>query len=74
VERLASLPAAVRRRVLRRAALAAGAPAGAVSAVHVDAMDALVTGWRGQGDVALPGGLVARRRCARLHIDERPAD
>src|SRR3954468_24586703 len=42
VERLATLPTAVRRRVLRLAALDAGAPAGALSAQHVIEIDRLV--------------------------------
>jgi tRNA(Ile)-lysidine synthase len=63
---LAALPGAVRRRVLRAAAIAAGAAAGDLTAGHVAAMDALVTSWRGQGPVSLPGGLVAERLCDRL--------
>ena len=63
---LAALPAAVRRRVLRAAAIAAGAPAGSLTAGHVAALDALVTRWHGQGPVSLPGGLVAQRLCDRL--------
>jgi tRNA(Ile)-lysidine synthase len=68
VEALAGLPDAVRARVLRRAALAAGSPAGALAAVHVRALDALVTAWRGQGAVALPGRVSGERRCGRLHL------
>jgi len=63
---LAALAPAVRTRVLREAAIEAGSPAGALNAGHVDALDALVTGWRGQGPVSLPGGLVGERRCDRL--------
>jgi len=63
---LAALSRAVRTRVLRFAAIAAGAPAGALAASHVDALDALVTGWHGQGSASLPGGLVGERRCDRL--------
>jgi tRNA(Ile)-lysidine synthase len=63
---LAALPDAVRRRVLRRAALAAGCPAGSLGRTHLLALDALVTGWRGQGPVRLPGGVSGRRRCGRL--------
>jgi tRNA(Ile)-lysidine synthase len=63
---LADLPIAVRTRVLRRAAIAAGAPAGSLNAGHVAAIDALVIGWHGQGPVNLPGGLVALRACDRL--------
>ncbi|GAA4361530.1 hypothetical protein GCM10023145_38360 [Angustibacter luteus] len=66
VAALADLPAALRGRVLRRAAVAAGALDGRLSATHVAAMEALVTRWRGQGVVALPGGVGAVRRCGRL--------
>jgi len=65
-------PAAVRRRLLRRAALAVGCPAGAVSAAHVDALDALLLAWRGQGPVHLPGGAEARRSCGRLVLTRAP--
>ncbi|HET6908225.1 MAG TPA: tRNA lysidine(34) synthetase TilS [Mycobacteriales bacterium] len=68
VAALAALPAAVRTRVLRRAAVLAGSPAGALSGRQVTAMERLVTDWRGQGPVALPGGLVAERRCDRLSV------
>jgi len=63
---LAALPQAVRTRVLHQALLAAGCPAGSVGAGHVRAVDALVAAWRGQGPVALPGGVEARRDCGRL--------
>ncbi len=68
VERLAALPAGVRRRLLRRAALAAGSPAGSLAAVHLLAVERLVTDWRGQGPVALPGGRQATRRYGRLYL------
>ena len=61
VEPLQSWPPAVRRRVLRLAALAAGCPATELFLVHVDAMDALVTNWRGQQGVDLPGPVRAQR-------------
>jgi tRNA(Ile)-lysidine synthase len=66
VSALAALPKAVRTRVLRRAAIAAGAPAGALTARHVAEMDRLVRDWHGQGPVSLPGGLVAERSYDRL--------
>ncbi|GAA4605632.1 tRNA lysidine(34) synthetase TilS [Actinoallomurus liliacearum] len=66
VEVLAGLPRAVRTRVLRRAAIAAGSPPGTLAAVHVDAVDALVTAWRGQSHVDLPGRVQARRRYEKL--------
>ena len=55
---LAGLPDALRTRVLRRWLLARGAHD--VGADHVAAVDALVTGWRGQGPAHLPGLRVAR--------------
>ena len=66
VDALAQLPAAVRTRVLRRAALAAGSPAGDLTARHVEALAALVTQWHGQGPLQLPGPVSARRACGRL--------
>jgi tRNA(Ile)-lysidine synthase len=63
---LEELPRAVRTRVLRRAAIAAGSPPGTLAAVHVDALDLLVTGWRGQRHVDLPGGVRGFRRYGRL--------
>jgi hypoxanthine phosphoribosyltransferase len=68
VGELAAQPAAVRRRVLRRAVLTAGSPAASVAAVHLVALDALVTGWHGQGAVHLPGGVRGFRRCGRLWV------
>jgi tRNA(Ile)-lysidine synthase len=65
-DELAILPEAIRSRVLRGAALAAGAPAGALSHHHVTEMDALVTRWHGQHGVDLPGGVRCQRRCGRL--------
>jgi tRNA(Ile)-lysidine synthase len=62
VDRLLGLPAAIRTRVLRGAAITAGCPPGALTAGHVEAIDALVTAWRGQRWVDLPGGVRARRR------------
>jgi tRNA(Ile)-lysidine synthase len=51
---LAPEPAALRSRVLRQAALAAGCRAGDLTAAHVAAVDELVTGWRGQRWIDLP--------------------
>lgn len=68
VEALAALPDAIRGRVWRRALLAAGAPAGAVSARHTDACDALVTRWHGQGPIAVPGGVRVQRAGGALVI------
>ena len=72
VAALAGLPAAVRTRVLRRAAIAAGAPAGSLGSAHVGQIDALVTTWHGQQAADLPGGVSCRRRYGRLHFTTRP--
>lgn len=68
---LEGLPRAVRTRVLRRAAISAGSPAGTLAAVHVDELDRLITEWRGQRHVDLPGGLRAFRRRGRLRFERR---
>ncbi|MBO3095712.1 tRNA lysidine(34) synthetase TilS [Cellulomonas dongxiuzhuiae] len=65
---LADAPAAVRRRALHDAAVRAGCPPGALVRVQVLAVEALVTAWRGQGPVHLPGGRVASRACGRLYL------
>ena len=63
---LGALPAAIRTRVLRDAAIMAGCPHGALTAGHVEAIDALVTGWHGQRWADLPGGVRARRRDGKV--------
>ncbi|WP_067825402.1 tRNA lysidine(34) synthetase TilS [Actinomadura kijaniata] len=69
---LAELPRAVRTRVLRTAAIRAGSPPGTLAAVHVEEVDRLVTAWRGQRRVDLPGGVRAFRRHEKLLFG--PAD
>jgi tRNA(Ile)-lysidine synthase len=59
---LRDLPPAIRSRVLHRWALRLGVPGSALSYRHVEALDALVTRWHGQGPVALPGGVLVARR------------
>ncbi|KNE82901.1 MULTISPECIES: tRNA lysidine(34) synthetase TilS [Streptomyces] len=71
VAKLAVLPPAIRRRVLRRAAIAAGSPAGSLFARHIEEMDRLVTDWHGQGALNLPGRVEVRRRCGNLVIGRR---
>ncbi|GAA1172291.1 tRNA lysidine(34) synthetase TilS [Streptomyces hebeiensis] len=66
--RLHELPPAVRRRVLRRAVIAVGAPAGSLFARHIEEVDRLITGWRGQKAISLPGRVEARRQGGRLVI------
>jgi tRNA(Ile)-lysidine synthase len=74
IEGLAELATAVRSRVLRQAALAAGCPPGSLAAGHIAALDALVTGWHGQRWADLPGVIRARRRYGKLLFSKgRPA-
>ena len=63
---LVDLPGAIRTRVLRDAAIMAGCPPGALTAGHVERIEELVTGWRGQRWVDLPGGVRARRRDGKV--------
>ncbi|MDT4938667.1 MAG: tRNA(Ile)-lysidine synthase [Pseudonocardiales bacterium] len=69
---LAGQPRAIRTRVLRTWAAAGGA--GALTATHVTALDALVADWHGQGPIDLPGGLRARRESGRLELTPPAAD
>ena len=68
ISTLALLPIAVRSRVLRRAIYAAGAPAGSISAAHLEPIEALVSDWRGQGHTSLPGGVKVCRISGRLSL------
>jgi tRNA(Ile)-lysidine synthase len=70
---LAALETPIRTRVLRQAAVDAGAPAGELFHQHVLAVEALVSDWHGQKWVDLPGRLRARRADGVLtfeHPDE----
>jgi tRNA(Ile)-lysidine synthase len=60
--------------VLRRAALAAGCPASDLAAGHVAELDRLVTAWRGQGPLHLPGGVRAARACGTLTLTPAETD
>ncbi len=57
---------AVRRRLLRLAALAAGALPGELSRERLLAVEELVTNWRGQGRIELPGHVSAHRIADRV--------
>jgi len=69
VEALEIEPEAIRRRLLRLAALAAGSPAAELFHEHVLALDALVTDWRGQKWVDLPGHLRGVRRDGAILVE-----
>jgi tRNA(Ile)-lysidine synthase len=73
IEGLAGLAPAIRTRVLRQAALRAGCPGGSLTATHVAALDALVTGWHGQRGTDLPGAVQVQRRYGRLLFSVSPA-
>lgn len=66
VVELAGLPTALRRRALRAMALRAGVPAGALNFDHLTRMETLITAWKGQGGVFLPGDLTFTRKSGRL--------
>ncbi len=68
VDVLCDLPPAVRTRVLRRVAIAAGAPPTDLTAEHVGELDRLLTDWHGQGPLHLPGRVRATRRCGTLSL------
>ena len=68
VEALTGIPDAVRSRVWRRLLVAAGAPAGQVSTRHVEACDALLTAWHGQGPIHVPGDLRVTRSSSGVSI------
>jgi tRNA(Ile)-lysidine synthase len=70
--RLRELLPAVRRRVLRTAALDAGCPASDLTAGHIEAVEALVTNWHGQRGVDLPGSVRAVRAGGTLMLQNRP--
>jgi tRNA(Ile)-lysidine synthase len=71
VAALVALPAGVRGRVLHAWARSLGAPGGALSSRHVAALTALVTRWRGQGPVHLPGDVLVARVGAELRVISR---
>jgi tRNA(Ile)-lysidine synthase len=71
---LEELPTAVRRRVLRRAAVDAGSPPAELFRSHVLALDELVTSWHGQRFVDLPGHVRGARVEGELLLRRTPPD
>ena len=69
---LEKLHPALRSRVLRRAALDAGAAADELAAVHVDELARLVVDYRGQQRIELPGGVSAVRADGRIGFHPTP--
>lgn len=68
VEELSKLPRAIRSRVIRLAIHHAGAPVGSLSSEHIEPVEALITAWKGQGAVSLPGGVTVARISGRLSL------
>ncbi|OBB75231.1 tRNA lysidine(34) synthetase TilS [Mycolicibacterium monacense] len=73
--RLAELPAAIRRRVIRSWLLAGGARG--LTDTQIQRVDALVSAWHGQGGVAVPSAsvrqrLIAGRRDGLLTLHHEP--
>ena len=67
-ERLSQLPRAIRTRIIRKAALEAGATPGQLTFEQVGAIDALISAWKGQGAVSLAGGVKVERISGRLSL------
>ncbi len=65
---LETLPRAIRSRVLRKAIYLAGAPSGSLSADHIEPVESLVTAWKGQAAISLPGGVTVARISGRLSL------
>jgi tRNA(Ile)-lysidine synthase len=63
---LEPLARSIRTRIMRTWLIEGGVPAGRLSAEHIQRIDALVTDWKGQGAVALPGGVEVVRDYGRL--------
>ena len=68
IESISDLPIAVRKRVIKQAIEAMGAPS--LSAEQILEVEALVGAWKGQGPVALAGGITARRDSGRLTLSK----
>jgi tRNA(Ile)-lysidine synthase len=49
-----------------------GCPAGSLGAEHVGRVVALVTAWKGQGAVAVPGGVEVARERGMLRVRPTP--
>ena len=62
------LPRAIRARVWRLLALEAGCSPGALISTHIDSLDTLVTCWRGQGPIDLPGHVQGSRTDGRVLV------
>ncbi len=74
VTALEQLPGAIRSRVLRLAAVQAGALPAQLFHTHVIAIDKLVSDWHGQKWVELPGHVRASRSKDVLSFSREESD
>jgi tRNA(Ile)-lysidine synthase len=65
---LLRLPKAIRTRVWLLLAVEAGCSPGALISSHIDSLDTLVTRWRGQGPIDLPGHVQGSRTDGRVLV------
>ncbi|MDT4915835.1 MAG: tRNA(Ile)-lysidine synthase [Pseudonocardiales bacterium] len=72
VASVASLPRALRTRVLRLWVATAGAAP--LTAERTEAVDALVSDWHGQGPIDLPGRVAVHRASGRLVLTAEPQE
>lgn len=68
IDLLAPLPLALYKRVIKMAITAFGAPS--ITAEQLIEVSALVGAWKGQGAVALAGGITASRESGRLTLSK----
>lgn len=68
VEALSKLPKAIRTRVLRLALFESGISQ--LSAEQVGQVEALISNWKGQGEVSLPAGVKVSRISGRLTLSK----
>ena len=68
VDALAKLPKAIRTRIIRIAAFESGITQ--LSADQVGAVEALISNWKGQGEVSWPSGVKVSRISGRLTLSK----
>ena len=68
IDPLSELPKAIRTRVLRIALFEAGVTQ--LSADQIGQVDALISNWKGQGEVSLPAGVKVSRISGRLTLSK----
>lgn len=70
VDRLLTLTPAIRTRVLRLHAIEAGCTVNDLTREHILGVDTLLTNWRGQGPLNLPGHVSVERQSGRLNFSK----